>query len=119
MDDALSRKSLHMSALMIIELDLIEQFRYLSMVCELTPGSGMLGMLKVNKEFLNENRQKQKLDVKLVDLLSLVNPNEESDFKVDEHGMLRFQGRVRVPGDSELKRMSLEESNRSILSIHP
>jgi len=31
--DALSRKSLHMSALMVKELELIEQFRDLSLVC--------------------------------------------------------------------------------------
>lgn len=35
--DALSQKSLHMSMLMIRELDLIEQFSDLSMVCELAP----------------------------------------------------------------------------------
>lgn len=43
------------------------------MACELTPGSMMLGMLKVNNEFLNEIRENQKLDVNLVDLSSLVN----------------------------------------------
>jgi len=32
--DALSRKSLHMSTLMVKELELIEQFRDLSLVCE-------------------------------------------------------------------------------------
>jgi len=35
--DTLSRKSLHMSALMVKELELIEQFRDLSLVCELAP----------------------------------------------------------------------------------
>ena len=60
------------------------------MVCELTPGSVMMGMLKVNNEFLNEIRENQKLDVKLVGFLSLVNSNEESDFKMDDHGVLRF-----------------------------
>lgn len=35
--DALSRKSLHMSALMDKELELIKQFRDLSFVSELTP----------------------------------------------------------------------------------
>jgi len=35
--DALSRKSLHMSALMVKELELIEQFWDLSLVCELAP----------------------------------------------------------------------------------
>ncbi|MCI69484.1 hypothetical protein A2U01_0090746, partial [Trifolium medium] len=34
--DALSRKSLHMSFLMAKELELIEEFRDLSLVCELT-----------------------------------------------------------------------------------
>ncbi|MCI52404.1 hypothetical protein A2U01_0073648, partial [Trifolium medium] len=37
--DALSRKSLHMSSLMVKELDLIEEFRDLSLVCEVTPRS--------------------------------------------------------------------------------
>lgn len=76
-------------------------------------------MLKVNNEFLNEIRENQKLDVKVVDLLSSVNPNEESDFKVDEHGVLRFQGRVCVPNNYELKKMILEEIHRSSLGIHP
>lgn len=55
--DALIRKSLHMSVLMIRELDLIEQYRDLGMVYELTSGIVMLGMLKVNNEFLNEIRE--------------------------------------------------------------
>jgi len=40
--DALSRKSLHMSALMVKELELIEQFRDLSLVCESKPESVVL-----------------------------------------------------------------------------
>lgn len=50
---ALSRKSLHMSAMMVRELEMIEQFRDMSLVCELTPQSVMLGMLKINNDFLN------------------------------------------------------------------
>lgn len=79
-----------MSALMIRELDLIEHFRNLSMACELTPRSVMLDMLKVNYEFLNEISENQKLDVKLEDLLSLVDLNKESEFKMDEHEVMRF-----------------------------
>ena len=37
--DALSRKALHCSAMMIKEMELIEEFRDLSLVCELTPTS--------------------------------------------------------------------------------
>lgn len=107
-----------MLALIIRESDLIYQFRNLSMVCELTLGSAMLGMLKVNNELLNEIRENYKLDVKLVDLLSSVNPNKESDFKVDEHGVLRFQGKLCVLDNFELKKMILDKSHRSNLSIH-
>jgi len=52
--DALSRKCLHMSTLMVKELELIEQFRDLSLVCELTPESVNLGMLKLTSNILEE-----------------------------------------------------------------
>lgn len=78
----------------------------------------MLGMLKMDNEFLNEDRENHKLYVMLVDLLSLVNPHKESDFKVDEHRVLRFRGRVCVLDNFELKKMILEESHISSLSIH-
>ena len=65
--DALSRKMLHISAMMVRELELIEKFRDLSLVCEVTPQSVMLGMLKINNDFLNSISKAQKLDVKLVD----------------------------------------------------
>lgn len=54
--DALSRKSLHMSMLMVSELDLIEQFRDLSLVCENTPNSVKLGMLKLTSGILDAIR---------------------------------------------------------------
>lgn len=50
--DALSRKTLHMSVLMVRELELIEQFRDMSLVCEVTPQSVRLGMLKIDNEFM-------------------------------------------------------------------
>ena len=49
--DALSRKTLHMSAMMIKELELLEQFRDLSLVCELSPQSVKLCMLKLIVNF--------------------------------------------------------------------
>ncbi|XP_058740934.1 uncharacterized protein LOC131613264 [Vicia villosa] len=87
---AFSRKAIHMSALMSKELDLIEQFRDLSMVCEVTSSSVMLGMLKINNDFLVEIRENQKLDVKLVDLMSAMESNPEISFKVDVMGVLRY-----------------------------
>jgi len=60
--DALSRKSLQMSALMVRELDLLEKFRDMSLTCEITSGRIKLGMLKFTSELLSEIREGQKPD---------------------------------------------------------
>ncbi|KAK2452021.1 putative mitochondrial protein [Trifolium repens] len=117
--DALSRKSMHMSNLMAKELDLIEQFRDLSLVCEVTPHSVKLGMLKLTNDFLNEVKDGQKGDLSLVNRLTLINQGKETDFKLDENGIIRFRERVCVPDIPELKRKILEEGHRSGLSINP
>ena len=46
---------------------MIEQFRDMSLVCEVTLHSVMLGMLKIKNEFLENIKEAQKLDVMLVD----------------------------------------------------
>lgn len=60
MANTLSRKSLHVSILMVRELDLLEQFRDFSLVCEVTPNSIRLGALRVTSELLGEIRDGQK-----------------------------------------------------------
>jgi len=86
--DALSRKTLHMSAMMVKELELLEQFRDLSLVCEMSSHSVKLGMLKIGSEFLNSIKEAHKTDVKLIDLMDGNNQTEDSDFKVDDQGVL-------------------------------
>ena len=83
-----------MSAMMVKELELIEQFRDMSLVCELTPQSVKLGMLKINNDFLHHIRENQKFDVKLVDVMTNLNKSENVNFKIDEQGVLRFLSKV-------------------------
>ncbi|GAU42762.1 hypothetical protein TSUD_239250 [Trifolium subterraneum] len=117
--DALSRKSLHMSSLMAKELELIEEFRDLSLVCEITSNSVKLGMLKLTNPFLEKIRECQKEDEKLMKRVTLVIEGQENDFKMDEDGIVRFRGRVCVPDVPELKKMIFDEGHKSGLSIHP
>ncbi|KAI5409954.1 hypothetical protein KIW84_055424 [Lathyrus oleraceus] len=111
--DALSRRSLHMSMLMVKELDLIEQFRDLSLVCESTHNGVKLGMLKLTSNILDEIREGQKSDVLLVDKLTLVNQGQGGEFRVDENCVLKFGNRVCIPDVTELKKSILEEGHRS------
>src|SRR3954462_5617545 len=111
--DALSRKSLHMSMLMARELDLIEQFRDLSLVYEGTPVSVKLGMLKLTIGILEEIREGQRADVELMDKLTLINQGKGGEFRIDENGISRFGIRVCVPNAAELRKSILEEGHRS------
>ncbi|MCI46830.1 hypothetical protein A2U01_0068071, partial [Trifolium medium] len=98
-----------MSSLMAKELDLIEEFQDLSLVCEVTPRSVRLGMLKLTNPFLEEIKECQKRDRKLMEKMVLVNEGKETDFGVDGNGVMRYRGRVCVPDVPELKKMILEE----------
>lgn len=71
--DALSRKFLHMSTLMVSEMDLIEQFIDFNLVCESTPISVKLGVLKLTSNVLEEIKEGQKSYLGLIDRLVLIN----------------------------------------------
>ncbi|MCI49813.1 hypothetical protein A2U01_0071057, partial [Trifolium medium] len=77
-----------MSSLLVKELDLIEEFRDLSLVCEVTPKSVRLGMLKLTNPFLEEVKECQNRDKKLMEKLVLIGEGKEVDFRVDENGVI-------------------------------
>lgn len=104
--------------MMVRQLDLIEKFRNMSLVCKVTHSSVRLGMLKLTSGFLDDVREGQKLDINLVDRLSFVGHDGYEDFRVDKNGVLKFHNRVCVSNVSDLKGMILEESHISSLSIH-
>jgi len=59
-----------------------------------------LGMLKIDNGVLNSIKEAQKAYVKLVDLMVGSNQTEDSDFKVDDQGVLRFRNRICIPDDA-------------------
>lgn len=65
---------------MVRELYLIENFRDLSLVCEVTTNSVRLGMLKLTIGFLDEIGEKKKMDMALVGHISSVNQGNDEDF---------------------------------------
>lgn len=71
--DALSRKTFHLWTLTTKELDLIEEFRDFTLVCEVTSQSVKLGMLKLTNITLKEIKEGHMTDLILVDLLALIN----------------------------------------------
>lgn len=83
-----------MSVMIVIEFKMIEQFRDLSLVCEVNSNSVKLGMLNLTSGFLKEIKEKQRYDLAFLDRLTLVGQSNNEDFQIDENGILKFRGRV-------------------------
>lgn len=101
------------------ELELIEEFRDLSLVCEVMLQSVKLGMLKLTNSVLEEIKEVQRMNLRLVDRLAIINQDQGGEFIIDENGVIRFRDRVCVIDVSGHKKSILEEGHRSGLSIHP
>lgn len=108
-----------MLPLMPKEIYLIEQFRNLSLACELVPNSVKLGMLRLTNNVLEEIKEGQKPNSHLIDQLVLINQGKLEDFKVGEYKFIRFQDKVCLPDVPELKRRILEEGHMSGMNFHP
>lgn len=63
--------------LMVRELELLEQFRDMSLVCQETSNSVKLGMLKLSRGIMGEIREGQKIDLGLVDCQVLINQGKK------------------------------------------
>ena len=97
MADTLSRTSLNIFALIVRELDLLEQFRDLSLASEITPNSVRLGALRITSELLGEIKECQKLDHFLKIQLEAITLERYSSFNEGSDGVLRPQDRICVP----------------------
>ena len=95
--DALNRKSLHISDLMVSELDLLEKFRDLSLSCEATPNNERPGAMRITTELLGEIREGQKADPFLRTQLEAIVSGRDSSFNVGSNGVLRLRDRICVP----------------------
>ncbi|MCI72107.1 hypothetical protein A2U01_0093370, partial [Trifolium medium] len=78
-----------------------------------TPKSVRLGILKLTNPFLEEVKEYQKRDQKLMEKLMSINEGNEVDFGVDDNRVVRYRGGVCIPDVPELKKMILEEGHRS------
>lgn len=109
--DALSRKSLSVSVLVVKHSELLEKFKDLSSICKISPESIKLLMLKVTSGLLAEIKEDQKLELHLLDKLELINQGRKPNFKMGIDGILQFKQRICVPSVDGLKKLILEEGH--------
>ncbi|XP_052728517.1 uncharacterized protein LOC108327384 [Vigna angularis] len=117
--DALSRKAVHVSVMMVKELSLVESFRDLRLQFELGANVIKCCNLRISSNVFDRIKTKQREDEDLVKILSALGTDQAKHFNTGTDGMLRYMGRTCVPNDGDLKRIILEEGHHSRLSIHP
>jgi len=116
--DALSRKSVQMSTMMIEEQKLIEQFRDLHLGVKFHINHISFSKLTITNDFLGMVKENQLEDPSLKHIVELLGTNQTKDLMMVEDGIMRFNGRIFIHANEELKRMILEEGHKSHLSLH-
>jgi hypothetical protein len=117
--DALSRKAIHISSLMVKELEMLETFRDLSLDVKVTPGKLSFGKITVSSDLMKEIKTKQMQDQGLIEKRKMISLGKAPDFEIGPDDILCCKGRVCVPNDSEMRRLILDEGHKSRLSLHP
>ena len=75
--------------------------------------------LTISSDFLGSIRERQLLDAGLNRVREQLGLEEARDFAVSDDGILRFQGRVCISDDAEVRKLILEEGHKRRLSLHP
>jgi len=100
-------------------VELLEKFRDMKLQVELGSEFIRCSTLTISSDFLDSIRERQLLDASLNRVREQLGLDEARDFSLGNDGILRFQGRVCVPDDVEVKRLILVEGHKSHLSLHP
>ena len=117
--DALSRKRLHVSTMMIKELELIEKLRDMNLGLHTGTDHIWCSMLRITNEFLDEVQVEQGNDQELQQIIGELGTKNRKDVRMGKDDILHFRERVCVPRSPVLRKMLLEEGYKSRLGIHP
>ena len=98
--DALSRR-VHLSNLEVSEL------------------TALFANITLRSEIGSKILQAQEDDEELQDIKAHLTEPRNSKFAIDETSTLRYQGRLCVPADVELRRLILDEAHKAKYSMHP
>jgi len=116
--DALSRKRMHMSALMVKELELIEKLKDMNLGIQLGEDSIRCSILMLTNDILGMIRDEQKNDAELQKFVSWLGTEKGKDYRMGSYDILRFRDRVCVLGNWRLRKQILEKRHKSRLNIH-
>ena len=119
--DALSRKTPQEQALarLTAQSELKRELMRLEIEIQEPSDSGSLYMIEVEPSLIESIRQAQEVCPRIRDLRDQLSSTEMTDFAEGSDGLLRFQDRVCIPSNVELREKILQEAHRTPYSVHP
>ncbi|GAU51812.1 hypothetical protein TSUD_416000 [Trifolium subterraneum] len=111
--DALSRKALYASEILMHQCGLYEKFRDMNLNVNYRKGGVKLNRIELTCDLRSTISSAQEKDMDLQRRIG------KPEFTVANDGVIQFGNRICVPNDAELKRLILEEAHKSGFSIHP
>ena len=104
--DALSRKSM-------------QTLRALNAHLSLSDDGIVVEKLIARPEMLNRVLEAQKRDENISAIVSQIGNDKETEFTVNEYGVLYYKDRVCVPDGNDVRKSILEEAHNGSFAIHP
>ena len=104
--DALSRKS-------------IQTLRALNAHLSLSDDGTVVAELIARLSLLNQVLEAQRKEEKIVSIINQIRNGKETEFTVNENGVLYYKDRVCVPDCNDLRKSILEEAHSGSFAIHP
>ena len=104
--DALSRKT-------------VQTLRALNAHLSLSDDGTVVAEYIARPNLLNRVLEAQKNDEKISSIIKHIGNGKETEFTVNENGVLYYKDRVCVPDDNDLRKSILDEAHSGSFAIHP
>ncbi|GKE43975.1 retrotransposon protein, putative, ty3-gypsy subclass, partial [Tanacetum coccineum] len=117
--DALSRNNSGILASLKIQPEIIKDLELLEVELCVHGFEGYIASLKVEPNLILQIKEAQKQDGELWALLENLKKGKQTEFRVDNHGVIWCGNRLCVPDDSSLREAVLTKAHNSPFSIHP
>ena len=117
--DALSRKSFGSVSCLQIQPRIISDLDRMDIGLQIGKSDGYLARMQIESDLISRIKDAQRSDGNLWAIVQNLEVGKQSEFRIDEHGVIWCGKRLCVPNDSALRESLLAEAHSSPFSIHP
>ncbi|KAI4321445.1 hypothetical protein MLD38_034825 [Melastoma candidum] len=117
--DALSRKTASLASIEVEEWRLREQVNEIGVRVRFSGSGPLLATMIIGSQLMDWICAAQLQDPYLTEERSKLQDQADTEFSVSDDELLRYQGRICIPAQEDLRKLIMDEAHLSAYSIHP